>query len=131
MLASSGARLSPSAAPPQTFGQSVARDALLKLLTEHCTGEYGFTTTNEGFALSKTNRCGPVPAGAMVTAIGGRDVLRDGASTWDALHERCGEDSPVVLTIMDAGTLRSAEVPCSTAVPAGVPYLVIERLPED
>lgn len=110
--------------PSIAWGRSIARDAMLHLLTEHCKGPYGFMMADRGFALTKTNSCGPVPAGVTVTAIGNHDVLADGAATWNELHERCGSDAPVRLAV--DGVAQPVEVPCGRVVGDGLGYLAMD-----
>jgi hypothetical protein len=125
MLRSKGLRLT-EATPSRSWGQSVARDALLRLLTQNCMGSYGFTTTDSGFGMTKTNACGPLPGGGTVRAIGGHDVLSDGAATWNELHERCGSSQPVRVDVAMEGIVSAVDVPCAKAVGPLAPYLRIE-----
>lgn len=125
LLRRKGLRLT-EAPPSRSWGQSVSRDALLRLLTEQCTSSYGFTTVEAGFAMTKTNSCGPLPGGGTVRAIGGHDVLSDGAAAWNELHERCGSSLPVRVDVAMEGAVNAIEVQCRNAV-AGLPtYLRIE-----
>jgi hypothetical protein len=126
MLRGAGVTLTESD-PPEAWGQMVARDALLHLLAQHCKGAYGFRMANEGFALTDSNVCGPLPGGAVVTSMGGHDVLRNGASTWNALHERCGAGRPVEVGIVLQGAAQTIEVPCGKSVDALPPYLSVAR----
>lgn len=125
MLRAKGLTLTEST-PSTPFGQSLARDALLRLLAEHCTGPYGFMSVTSGLALDKKNACGPIPPGAVVTAIGTHDVLHDGAATWNELHDRCASPLPVRLEVTSDGTTRTVEVPCGKPAAAPLPYLRID-----
>jgi hypothetical protein len=112
--------------PSRSWGQSVARDALQHLLAEHCIGPYGFTTAEVGFAMTKTNSCGPLPGGGTVRAIGGHDVLSDGAAAWNELHERCGSGLPVRVDVAMEGAVNTVEVPCRKPAEGLAVYLRIE-----
>lgn len=112
--------------PSAPFSQSLGRDALFRLLGEHCKGSYGFMSVDGGLALNKSNACGPIPPGAIVTAIGTHDVVRDGAATWNELHERCGTDLPIRLEVTIDGAAKSVEVPCHKPAAAPLPYLRID-----
>ncbi len=125
MLTAHGVAVRGNTSPPQTYGQSVARDSLLRILGEHCRGGYGFNTDRAGFILDKSNVCGPIPAGGIVTAIGGYDVLREGERTRDALHENCGSDEPVLLAVTVDGSGTTVEAPCTREVTARPTYLEI------
>ncbi len=129
LLSASGVKLADDARPPQSYGQSVARDALLALLSEHCTGPYGFNVGEGGLALTESNQCGAIPGGALVTSIGGFRVLGEGHRTWDALHERCGSDTPVVLGVRVEGSDKSIEVACSERLAPRPAWLKIESRP--
>jgi hypothetical protein len=113
--------------PPQEYGQTLAREALLHLLTGRCRGSYGFNSTLRGLVLNTPLNCEGFAAGEAVTAIGGHDVLRDGHRVWDHLYERCASSGTVVVT---AGG-RSVPVPCTKPVPARPDYLRIESRPEE
>jgi hypothetical protein len=127
MLAEQGVGLKAEADPPRSYGQSLARDALLKILIEHCKGAYGFNMRSNGMALDSANNCGVIPAAATVTAIGGHDVLRQGHRTWEVLSERCGSNAPISLRLEVEGAERSIDVSCSKRVKPLPDYLRIER----
>lgn len=102
--------------PPESYGQPVAREALMVLMEDHCRGRYGFNAGHDGLHLADALDCDALPGGATVTGIGGHDVLREGHRTWDVLHERCGTDRPVSVLITKDGTESRIEIPCTTAV---------------
>lgn len=124
LLRASGVQVA-EAMPSEAFGQSVARDALFRLLGEQCTGPYGFTGVESGFSLTASSTCGALSGGGVVTTIGGHDVLRDGAGTMKVLHERCGSDDPVPVVLVVEGVTRTVAVPCRKAVAAPAPYLAV------
>lgn len=126
MLGGAGVTLR-EAEPPEEWGQMASRDALLHLLGENCSGPYGFRMSSDGFALTDSNVCGPLPGGAFVTTIGGHDVLRSGARVWDALHERCGSGRAIEAGVMIGGARRTVEVPCRAPVAALPAYLTVTR----
>ena len=129
MLASHGVVIREEATPPRGYGQSVARDALLRILQEHCNGQFGFNATPNGFLLTKTNDCGVIPAGAIVTSIGGEHVLRAGHRAWEVLHERCGTELPITLALDVDGAPRSVDVVCKKPAASLPPYVRVVELP--
>jgi hypothetical protein len=128
MLSSQGIGFTEEPNPPESHGQLVARDALLKMMREHCTGPAGFNAAPAGFALTATNNCGPLPAGVVVTAIGGHSVLRNGERTWDALHDACATSTALAIEFIRDDTTGTATVPCKKAIAPRTPYLRITKI---
>jgi hypothetical protein len=123
MLQQKGVRINESDDVPQAFGQSLARAGLMNVLRENCSRRYGFTATRAGFRLDDPLGCSALPAGGMVKAIGGKDVIRAGQLAWDALHATCGAGASITLRVDD----RDISLPCSKPVAARAPYLRIVR----
>lgn len=121
-LRSRGVAISTPDPPPSEYGQPLARDALLHLLGEACTGSYGFNTMPDGLAIRSDVNCKGVNGGEVVESMGGHSVLRAGHLAWDHLQERCGSPQPVRLGI--AG--RQVELPCTRPVAARAPYVRID-----
>jgi hypothetical protein len=126
LLERSGVEIVEGGDPPQEYGQSVSRAAFLALMKEQCRGSYGFNMSPKGLRLGERLDCGPIPGGMTVTHIGGGDVLREGHLAGDVLHELCGTDRPIRLTLVDEkGKSTEVEVPCRTSVPSRPPYVRI------
>lgn len=125
MLRTSGVRLA-EAAPSEAFGQSVARDALFRILGEQCTGPYGFTVVESGFSVTDSDTCGALSGGGIVTAIDGHDVLRDGSGAGKALHERCGSGVPLQIDVAADGVTKRVAVDCRKPFAAPPAFLKIE-----
>ena len=118
--------------PPQGYGQSIARDALFRLMGERCRGEYGFNMSLEGMKLKDPLDCGSLPAGATVSAIAGHDVRRAGHRVWDAMHDRCGSGGTIPVTVRASGSVEepvTVDVPCTEPFPGRPAYLKISSRP--
>lgn len=132
MLRTSGIVVAEEEDPPQGYGQSVAREALLRLMAEHCRGNYGSNMSREGMKLKDSLDCGSLPAGAVVTSIAGHDVLRTGHRVWDAIHQRCGTQETIPVTLRAAGPSGdpvTIALSCAKLAPARPKYLKIISLP--
>lgn len=126
LLERSGIATEVSADPPESYGQMVAREALFDLLGQHCRGAYGFYGTPEGLKLNEKLDCGAIPGGSVVTHVGGHHVLREGHRVGDRLHQLCGTDVPVELTL-GLGSDSTVTVPlqCTTPTAPRPEYVVI------
>lgn len=126
LLQRSGVTIVKDPNPPQTYGQSFSRQALLVLMKEQCRGNHGFNASQRGFELDDPLDCGPIPAGQYVTMIGGHDVLRQGHRTWDVLYDRCGTSRSVEVQLSgNDGTITELELPCSSEVSPRSEYVRI------
>ena len=121
-LQSHGIAISTPSTSPSDYSQPLARDALLHLLKEACTGSYGFNTMSNGLAIRPDVNCKGVNGGDVVESIGGHHVFREGHLAWDHVHERCGMSQPVLVEI--AG--REVTLPCTKPVAARPAYVRID-----
>lgn len=123
-----GVDMEPMPNPPEDHGQTLAKEALLHLMKQNCRGRFGFRTTARGLALADTLDCDTIPAGAVVRAIDGHDVLRTGHLAAEAVHRACGSSSEVKLRFapLDETDARpEAPARCEAAFPAPLPYLSV------
>ena len=121
-LQSHGVTISTPSSPPSEYGQPLARDALIHILGEACTGSYGFNTMSNGLTIRTDVNCKGVNGGDVVESIGGHNVFRAGHLAWDHVHERCGTSQPVLVGV--AG--REVELPCTKPVAARPAYVRID-----
>lgn len=114
------------AQPPQPYSLSLARDTFARLMAADCKGRVGFRLSNTGLLLDRDVKCGVLPGGATVVAIGGFDVRHDGHRAYDAVRERCERKEPVTVTLGDAGTAaREVAVGCGEPLPVRPAYVAI------
>jgi hypothetical protein len=116
--------------PPPSYGQTLSRQATLALLGEWCPGRHGFRAERSGFILDSGITCKGIPAGATITHIGGKDVLREGHLVWDYLHNTCAPSGSVAVTVKTADSQPSElQLPCSKPVTSRPPYIqIIDRI---
>ncbi|KCZ52777.1 hypothetical protein [Hyphomonas pacifica] len=91
-----------------TLSVRVLRD----LLIGYCEGGYGFTQTQEGFALETAQRCGDALAGdPLVSRLNGHDLLKTPVAAYFAAREACQAGEPLVLTRPDGPALEPLDCP--------------------
>ena len=117
------------AEPPQSYGQSLARDVFARLMSADCKGRVGFRMASNGFLVDDNVACGAIASGAVVVSIEGRNVVWEGHRAYDAASTRCASKSQVALTLSTGDDQpQEVHVACSEPLPARPPYLAIKSI---
>ena len=132
-LVARGVAIEADTVPPTTYTQTLGRDALLALQVEDCGGRASFEQRSGGLLVAGGLRCATLPAGVLVTTIGGHDVIAGGHRAWGHLVERCGSAQPVVVgfvaTADGAESAGSVALTCREPVAARPAYVRITSRP--
>lgn len=131
-LAVRGVRIVTDTAPPASYRVALGRDALMVLMMEDCNGRVSFNQAPEGLLVARDLRCAVLPGGAMVTAIGGHEILGDGHRAWGELTARCGSSTPVGITYLESGNggaFRTVDLRCARPAAARPAYVRIVARP--
>lgn len=132
-LTARGVAIEADTAPPVDYTRALGRDALLTLQAGDCGGRASFTQRAGGLQVADGLRCTALPAGVLVTTIGGHDVIAGGHRAWAHLVERCGSPRPVLVgyTAGADGAERpgSVELTCRAPAAPRPPYVRIRSRP--
>lgn len=83
--------------------------ALFHVLSQACTGGYGFSRAAEGLILDEGS-CGALSGAPTVVRVEGADLSSDGRVVFDAIKARCDAGQPVRVSTLDR---RDLETPCA------------------
>ena len=114
--------------PPQSYGQSLGRDAFARVMSADCNGRVSFRIAAEGFLVDKDVACGAIAPGTVAGLVAGLDPLRNGHRAYDAVRERCGSGAPIEVILRSDGGTREVRVTCTDPLPPRPAYLAIKSI---